>query len=61
MPYEPALFDEIGPQTGSNSHYNEEKGDACYARMLGTYIDSGRQVYVIYLHVNTYRVCILQL
>ena len=57
MPYEPALFDEIGPQTWSNSHYNEEQGDTCYARMLGTYINNERQVYIIHLHVYTYFNC----
>jgi hypothetical protein len=50
MPYESAQFSKIRPQTGYNSHYNEEKGDACYARMLGTYEENGRQVTYIYIY-----------
>ncbi|XP_053375176.1 UPF0764 protein C16orf89 homolog isoform X2 [Mercenaria mercenaria] len=42
LPYKPTSFEKVRPLVGYNSHYNEEKGDSCYARMLGTYVENGR-------------------
>ena len=44
LPYTPTKFDpEIlaKVQTGSNSSYVEEKGDACYSRIMGTFYEKG--------------------
>lgn len=45
QPYESRYFEDNGVKVGYNSRYNEEKGDSCYARMLGTYVEKGRYVY----------------
>lgn len=44
QPYEPAYFDEKPVKVGFNNGYDEEKGDTCYARMLGTYVENGRKL-----------------
>nr|XP_022336466.1 UPF0764 protein C16orf89 homolog [Crassostrea virginica] len=40
LPYQPTLFDdaELGSVVlGTNTSYNEDYGDACYARVMGTF------------------------
>ena len=50
LPYKPTSFDDNHPETGSNTHYGEEYGDACYARMLGTYVENDK---LVHMTVNT--------
>lgn len=41
-PYEPQEFTEEPGPIGYLSSYDEERGDACYSRMLGTFHEGGR-------------------
>lgn len=39
LPYQPTTFTkkDLSLSEGKNSSYNEDKGDACYARLMGTF------------------------
>ncbi|KAL4223432.1 hypothetical protein ACF0H5_016903 [Mactra antiquata] len=40
--YEPSSFEGVKATVGNNANYGEDNGDACYARILGTYKENGR-------------------
>ncbi|XP_052802725.1 UPF0764 protein C16orf89 homolog [Mya arenaria] len=42
LPYEPRTFSKVGDGQENSLSYDEERGDACYARLMGTYEEGGR-------------------
>jgi len=43
LPYTARTFKSVPEDhVGSNPRYNEEKGDVCYARLMGTFIENDK-------------------
>jgi len=42
MPYTAHAFKKVDVKVGSDSAYSEERGDACYGRLMGTFVENGK-------------------
>ena len=48
-PYTSTLFEEKDDvKVGTNTRYDEELGDVCFSRLMGTYLENDKFVYTQY-------------